>query len=147
MPARGDLAYICVNPKGVAAHLICELIDPPRASSASTRSGAVGSVEVDNDPTHAHTEIDAYSIGRHSHVDQRSMPLLLLHRPCVGRWAMSGQDVILSGNPGATNSQVVYPRGNQPTLKEVHVVPNPHKSGRSGISCLVKRIRPALVRS
>ena len=37
-------------------------------------------------------------------------------------------DVVLSGNPSATNSQVVYPRGSsKPTEKDVFVVPNPYK--------------------
>ena len=40
----------------------------------------------------------------------------------------SATDVILSGNPSATNAQVVYPRGSsQATEKNVFVVPNPYK--------------------
>jgi len=91
--------------------------------------------KVDNDPSHAHTEVDTlYSVGRYSYVDHNVLNGFPYFYSIVPVSVVPGDvpanDVILSGNPGATNAQVVYPRGDaQPTMKEVYVVPNPYKAG------------------
>jgi len=127
-----------VDPKGVSAHPLGDLIDPAAAivgiDTVEVRWDPVAR-KVDNDPSHAHTEVDTlYSVGRYSYVDHNVLNGFPYFYSIVPVSVVPGDvpanDVILSGNPGATNAQVVYPRGDaQPTMKEVYVVPNPYKAG------------------
>jgi hypothetical protein len=124
-----------VNPTGTPARPLGELID------LSAKMIQVNPVQVRWDPINrsvmtdsTYTEIDTlYSIGRYSFVDNNVLngfPYFYSIVPVsVVPGETSATDVILSGNPSATNSQVVYPRGDaQPSQSNVFVVPNPYKA-------------------
>lgn len=125
------------DPKGTAARNLAELIDPA-APIISTNEVEVRwdpvARRATNDSTKWTTEIDTlHAIGRYSFVDPNVLNGFPYFYSIVPVSIVPGEtaatDVVLSGNPGATNAQVVYPRGDaQPTQKEVHVVPNPFKA-------------------
>lgn len=125
------------DPKGTSARNLAELIDP------SSPVIAMNEVEVrwdpvarraTNDSTKWTTEIDTlHAVGRYSYVDPNVLNGFPYFYSIVPVSIVPGDtpatDVTLSGNPSATNAQVVYPRGDsQPTQKEVFVVPNPYKA-------------------
>jgi len=124
-----------VDPKGTPARSLSELVDP------SARMVEHHTVEVRWDPIHrvvmpdsSYTESDTlYAVGRYSFVDPNVLngfPYFYSIVPVsIVPGTTTDTDVILSGNPSATNSQVVYPRGDsKPNQKEVFVVPNPYKA-------------------
>ena len=125
------------DPKGTPARPLSELIDPAAPIvdlnevevrwNHATRS-------VSNNPDDWTTETDTlHAIGRYSFVDTNVLNGFPYFYSIVPVSIVPGQtaatDVVLSGNPSATNAQVVYPRGDsQPTQEEVYVVPNPYKA-------------------
>lgn len=124
-----------VNPTGTPARPLAELTDP------SAKIVEIHPVEVRWDPIEravspdsTYTEIDTlFSIGRYSFVDNNVLNGFPYFYSIVPVSIVPGEtaatDVILTGNPGATNSQVVYPRGDAAeTQKNVFVVPNPYKA-------------------
>ena len=125
------------DPKGTPARPLGELIDPS-AAIVSTNAVQVRWDPVErratNDSTKWSTEVDTlHSIGRYSFVDANVLNGFPYFYSIVPVSIVPGEtaatDVVLSGNPGATNAQVVYPRGDaKPTQKEVFVVPNPYKA-------------------
>lgn len=125
-----------VNPAGTPARRIGELIDPAAPIveahdvvvrwNATTRSVMSDSSYVESDTL--------YAIGRYSFVDDNVLngfPYFYSIVPVsIVPGVTSATDVTLSGNPGATNSQVVYPRSDaQNDQKNVYVVPNPYRVG------------------
>jgi hypothetical protein len=127
-----------INPTGTAARPLSELIDP------SIPAVRTDSVTVSWDPvarapsnTTFHTEIDTlFAVGRYSYTDAHVLngfpyfysivPISVVPGNASGTIA----DVLLIGNPSATNAQVVYPRSDaQNTQTGVYVVPNPYKGG------------------
>ena len=123
------------NPKGTPARPLGELIDPSaplvERHDVKVRWDPVAR-RVYSDTTN-YTERDTlYAIGRYTYVDDRVLngfPYFYSIVPVsIVPGETSATDVILSGNPSATNTQVVYPRGSsQATEKNVFVVPNPYK--------------------
>ena len=124
-----------VNPTGTPARPLGELID------LSAKMVQVNPVQVRWDPIDrrvmtdsSYTEVDTlYSIGRYSIVDNNVLngfPYFYSIVPVsVVPGETSATDVVLSGNPSATNSQVIYPRGDAQTNQtNVYVVPNPYKA-------------------
>lgn len=126
-----------VDPKGTSARRLSELIDPS-APIISTNTVQVRwdpvARRATNDSTKWTTEIDTlHAIGRYSFVDTNVLNGFPYFYSIVPVSVVPGEtaatDVTLSGNPSATNSQVVYPRGDaQPTQEAVYVVPNPYKA-------------------
>jgi hypothetical protein len=123
-----------VNPKGTPARPLSELIDP------SAKLVEYHDVEVRWNPItrkvmpdSSYTETDSlYAVGRYSYVDPNVLNGFPYFYSIVPVSIVPGEtaatDVVLSGNPSATNSQVVYPRGDSKSnQKEVFVVPNPYK--------------------
>ena len=124
------------KPKGTPARPLTELIDP--AAPALT----IAPVEVRWDPERravrndsSYVESDTlFALGRYSFVDEHVLngfpyfysivPLSLVPGDSAGA------DILLSGNPNASNAQVVYPRGaSKNDQSHVFVVPNPYKGG------------------
>jgi hypothetical protein len=125
------------DPKGTSARNLAELIDPS-APIISTNSVQVRwdpeLRRATNDSTKWTTEIDTlHAIGRYSFVDPNVLNGFPYFYSIVPVSVVPGEtaatDAVLSGNPSATNSQVVYPRGDaKPTQEAVYVVPNPYKA-------------------
>jgi hypothetical protein len=127
-----------IDPTGTPARPLSELIDP---SVAAIR---VDSVTVSWDPvarapssTEFHTELDTlYAVGRYSFTDTHVLNGFPYFYSVVPVSVVPGNregtipDVLLVGNPSATNAQVVYPRSDaQNNMTNVYVVPNPYKGG------------------
>jgi hypothetical protein len=125
-----------VKSVGTPARPLSELIDP---SAPMVENHGV---EVRWNPVtrtvmsdSSYTESDTlYAIGRYSFVDHavlNGFPYFYSIVPLsVVPGATPSDDITLGGNPGATNSQVVYPRSDaQKDQKSVFVVPNPYKAG------------------
>jgi len=125
-----------VNPSGTPARRIGELIDPSAPSveahdvevrwNYTTRS-------VMNDSSYVESDT-LFAIGRYSFVDNsvlNGFPYFYSIVPVsIVPGLTSATDVTLSGNPGATNSQVVYPRSDaRDNQNDVYVVPNPYRAG------------------
>ena len=87
-----------------------------------------------NDSTKWTTEVDTlHAVGRYSFVDPNVLNGFPYFYSIVPVSIVPGDtpetDVVLRGNPSATNAQVVIPRGDsKQTQKEVYVVPNPYKA-------------------
>jgi hypothetical protein len=81
------------------------------------------------------TEYDTlYAVGRYSYVDTRVLNGFPYFYSIVPISVVPGEtvatDLLLMGNPSATNTQVVYPRADaQRDQEHVYVVPNPYKGG------------------
>jgi len=125
-----------VNPKGTPAHPLSDLIDPsvPIINISPTLvRWDPNRRAVRNDSSY--TEIDTlFAVGRYSFVDTHVLngfPYFYSIVPIsVVPGDSAGSDVVLQGNPSASNAQVVYPRGDSRNdQKEVFVVPNPYKGG------------------
>ncbi len=123
-----------INPKGTPARPLGELIDPSAPlvehHDVRVRWDPVGR-RVFNDSTYIETD-SLFAIGRYSYVDDKVLNGFAYFYSIVPVSIVPGEtsatDIVLSGNPSATNSQVVYPRGaSKPTEKDVFVVPNPYK--------------------
>ncbi len=124
------------NPRGTPARPLGELLDPSAkeilSDSVNVRWDPIGRRVTGGDTTH--TEVDTlFAVGRYSYVDNNVLngfPYFYSIVPVsIVPGTTSATDIILSGNPSATNAQVVYPRGDaQDTQKEVFVVPNPFKA-------------------
>jgi hypothetical protein len=123
-----------VDPKGTAARPLSELIDP------SLPVVRVDSVTVSWDPiqrrpsnTEFHIEYDSlFAVGRYSYVDKSVLNGFAYFYSIVPISIIPGSsaetDIVLVGNPSATNAQVVYPRSDaQKDQDRVYVVPNPYK--------------------
>ena len=124
------------DPKGTPARPLSEITDP---SAAVIR---VEDVTVSWDPvarrpslTQFHTEHDTlFAVGRYSFVDRTVLNGFPYFYSVVPVSIIPGStpdaDVTLTGNPSATNAQVVYPRSDsQKDTRHVFVVPNPFKGG------------------
>lgn len=122
-----------LDPTGTPARPLSELIDP------SIGYSRIDSVTVTWDPilkknsTNSHVEVDTlFAVGRYSYVDTHVLngfPYFYSIVP-VSIVPGSGQiaDIVLVGNPSATNAQVVYPRTDAASDQQhVFVVPNPYK--------------------
>lgn len=125
-----------VDPKGTAARSLSELIDP------SSPIVSIEPITVSWDPstrkasnTMFHTEYDTlFAVGRYTFVDPNVLngfPYFYSIVPVsVVPGTTAATDIILVGNPSATNSQVVYPRSDALNDQDhVFVVPNPYKGG------------------
>ena len=128
-----------VDPRGTSARSISELID------ASAPIINISPVIVRWDPVQrrvrsdtaftAYTEIDTlFAVGRYSYVDTHVLngfPYFYSIVPLsIVPGDSAGADIVLQGNPNASNSQVVYPRGASLNDQDhVFVVPNPYKGG------------------
>src|SRR5439155_23922260 len=124
------------DPKGTPAHPLSDLVDP------SIPIVNISPVLVRWDPNRrrvrndsSYTEVDTlFAVGRYSFVDPHVLngfPYFYSVVPIsVVPGDSAGSDVILQGNPSASNAQVVYPRGDSRNdQKKVFVVPNPYKGG------------------
>lgn len=125
-----------VNPKGTPARPLGEILDPSAALILRD------SVEVRWDPINrrvtggdtSYVLVDSlFAVGRYSYVDNNVLngfPYFYSIVPVsIVPGATAATDIVLTGNPSATNSQVVYPRGDsQTSQKDVFVVPNPYKA-------------------
>jgi hypothetical protein len=85
--------------------------------------------------TQTQREVDTlFAIGRYSFVDKNVLNGFPYFYSIVPVSVVPGNtpedDIVLSGTPGATNSQVVYPRADAQTGQDkVFVVPNPYHAG------------------
>jgi hypothetical protein len=124
------------RPAGTAARPLSELIDPSAPMLLTTRT------VVRWDPARrmarsdsSYTEDDTlYAVGRYSYVDTHVLNGFPYFYSIVPMSIVPGDtpetDLLLQGNPGASNSQVVYPRGDaKPDQDHVYVVPNPYRAG------------------
>jgi hypothetical protein len=81
------------------------------------------------------TEIDTlFAVGRYSYVDTHVLNGFPYFYSVVPISVVPGEtaetDLVLQGNPSASNAQVVYPRGDSRNNQDnVFVVPNPYKGG------------------
>lgn len=125
-----------VNPKGTPARPLAELIDP------SIPIVNISPIQVRWDPVRrlvrndsSYTEIDTlFGVGRYTYVDTHVLNGFPYFYSIVPVSLVPGDsvpgDVVLQGNPSASNAQVVYPRGDSKNnQKDVFVVPNPYKGG------------------
>lgn len=125
-----------VDPTGTSAHPLSELIDPTAPILT------IEPVVVRWDPARRKTRNDSsyvqidtlFALGRYSFVDTHVLNGFPYFYSIVPISIVPGDtpdgDLILQGNPSATNAQVIYPRGNaQPDQEHVFVVPNPYKGG------------------
>jgi hypothetical protein len=125
-----------VDPAGTPARSLSELIDP----SASMLS--VSPVVVRWDPAQRKVRSDSsyvqedtlYALGRYTYVDTHVLNGFPYFYSIVPLSIVPGEtaetDLLLQGNPSATNAQVVYPRGDaQSDQEHVFVVPNPYRGG------------------
>ncbi len=125
-----------VNPAGTAANPLSALIDP------STPMVNINPVVVRWDPNQRKVRNDSsyvqddtlFAVGRYSFVDTHVLdgfPYFYSIVPVsIVPGATPDGDLILEGNPSATNAQVVYPRADaQKDQDHVYVVPNPYKGG------------------
>jgi len=125
-----------LNPKGTPARPLAELVDPaiPLIN--------ISPILVRWDPNRravrndsSYTEIDTlFAVGRYTFVDTHVLNGFAYFYSVVPISVVPGDsaatDVILQGNPSASNSQVVYPRGDSKNdQSNVFVVPNPYKGG------------------
>jgi hypothetical protein len=124
-----------VDPSGTPARSLSELVDAsapvifkediPVRWNPVTRSVFTDS---------SYTEVDTlFAVGRYSFVDENVLNGFPYFYSIVPVSIVPGltaeQDVVLTSNPSAQNSQVVYPRGGaQDDQKNVYVVPNPYKA-------------------
>lgn len=124
-----------VDPKGTPARSLSELIDPSAPivfkQDVEVRWNPVGrNVFADS----SYTESDTlFAVGRYSYVDENVLNGFPYFYSIVPVSIVPGltaeQDVVLTSNPSAQNSQAVYPRGDaQDDQKHVFVVPNPFKN-------------------
>jgi hypothetical protein len=124
------------SPGGTPAHPLSELIDP----TAPILS--ISPIIVRWDPAirrtrndSSYTEVDTlFALGRYSFVDTHVLNGFPYFYSIVPISVVPGDtpdgDLLLQGNPSATNAQVIYPRGDaQPDQQHVFVVPNPYKGG------------------
>ncbi len=124
-----------VDPTGTPAHPLSELIDPSVGIVHRDSVNVTWDSSGDSLTTIAHTERDTlFAVGRYSFVDTHVLngfPYFYSIVPVSivpGRGNVS--DIVLIGNPSATNAQVVYPRSDaQKDQTHVYVVPNPYKGG------------------
>ena len=128
-----------LDPKGTPARPLPELIDPSAPiitiTEVPVRWDPVRR-RVNNDPDYTPiTEQDTlFALGRYSFVDDHVLngfPYFYSIVPVsVVPGETSATDLLLMGNPSATNAQVVYPRADaQRDQEHVYVVPNPYKGG------------------
>jgi hypothetical protein len=124
------------DPKGTPARPLSELVDPAApfltVTPVDVRWDPVLRVARDDS---SYIQVDTlFAVGRYSCVDTHVLngfpyfysivPLSLVPGDSAGA------DVVLQGNPGAFNAQVVYPRGASGNdQSHVFVVPNPYKGG------------------
>jgi hypothetical protein len=127
------------DPKGTPARPLSELIDP------TTPIVTINSVPVRWDPVERRVITDPgyvpvieqdtlYAVGRYSYVDTHVLNGFPYFYSIVPLSIVPGEtaatDLLLMGNPSATNAQVVYPRADaQRDQEHVYVVPNPYKGG------------------
>jgi hypothetical protein len=125
-----------IDPKGTPARPLGELLDPSVAvvehHNVKVRWDQLNR-KVYSDSTSFIESDTLFAIGRYSFVDHNVLNGFAYFYSIVPVSIVPGDtpatDIILSGNPSATNSQVVYPRGaSQTTQKDVFVVPNPFKA-------------------
>ncbi len=125
-----------VDPRGTAAHPLSELTDP------SSPIININPVVVRWDPNQRRVRNDSsytqqdtlFALGRYSYVDTHVLNGFPYFYSIVPVSVVPGDppagDLLLQGNPSATNAQVVYPRGDaQRDQDHVYVVPNPYKGG------------------
>ena len=127
-----------VDPKGTAARPLSELIDTSSPivsiSPVLVRWDPV-TRSVKGDSGFAYIEIDTlFAVGRYSYVDTHVLNGFPYFYSVVPISVVPGEtvstDLILQGNPSASNAQVVYPRGDSRNDQDnVFVVPNPYKGG------------------
>lgn len=124
-----------VDPKGTPARSLSELIDPSSPivfkQDIEVRWNPVGRNVF---PDSSYVESDTlFAVGRYSFVDENVLNGFPYFYSIVPVSIVPGltaeQDVVLTSNPSAQNSQAVYPRGDaQDDQKHVFVVPNPFKN-------------------
>jgi len=125
-----------VQVKGTSARPLSELTD------ASAPVVNVNSVVVRWDPVQrvvrndsSYVEYDTlFAVGRYSYVDTHVLNGFPYFYSVVPLSVVPGDsaatDLLLQGNPSASNAQVVYPRGSSLNEQQsVYVVPNPYKGG------------------
>ena len=125
-----------VDPAGTAAHPLSEVIDP------SAPVVNINPVIVRWDPNLRKVRNDSsyvqedtlFAVGRYSFVDTHVLDGFPYFYSIVPVSIVPGDtpdgDLILQGNPSATNAQVIYPRADaQRDQDHVFVVPNPYKGG------------------
>ncbi|HEX7079131.1 MAG TPA: hypothetical protein VF363_11980 [Candidatus Eisenbacteria bacterium] len=125
-----------VDPKGTAAHPLAELIDPSSVIVQITPI-TVSWDPVERKPSNTtfHTEYDSlFAVGHYSFVDDNVLngfPYFYSIVPVsIVPGSTAAGDIVLVGNPSATNAQVVYPRSDAVNNQDhVFVVPNPYKGG------------------
>jgi hypothetical protein len=127
-----------LNPTGTSAKPLSDLIDPS-IPAVRAESVTVSWDPVAKAPSNStfHTEIDTmYAVGRYSFTDTHVLNGFAYFYSIVPVSIVPGNregtisDVVLIGNPSATNAQVVYPRSDaQNNQTNVYVVPNPYKGG------------------
>jgi hypothetical protein len=125
-----------VNPAGTPARPLSELIDPSAPIIKITPvTVSWDPVARAPSPTQFHVEYDTlFAVGRYSFVDTNVLNGFPYFYSIVPVSSVPGltaaQDILLIGNPSATNAQVVYPRSDaQNNQRNVYVVPNPYKAG------------------
>jgi hypothetical protein len=127
------------DPKGTPARPLSELVDP------SAPIVTIQSIPVRWDPVlrrarsdpgfTPYTEQDTlFALGRYSFVDNHVLNGFPYFYSIVPISVVPGEtaetDILLMGNPSATNAQVVYPRADAKRGQDsVYVVPNPYKGG------------------
>jgi hypothetical protein len=125
-----------LHPEGTPARSLSELIDPS-APMLSTSSVIVrwdpALRRVRNDSSYVEQDT-LYALGRYSYTDTHVLNGFPYFYSIVPISIVPGdtpdKDLLLQGNPSATNAQVVYPRGeSRPDQEHVYVVPNPYKGG------------------
>jgi hypothetical protein len=125
-----------LQPAGTPARPLSELVDP------SARILSMNSTVVRWDPAQRRVRNDSsyveedtlFALGRYSYVDTHVLNGFPYFYSIVPVSVVPGEtadtDLLLQGNPSATNAQVVYPRGDsKPDQEHVFVVPNPYRGG------------------
>jgi hypothetical protein len=122
-----------VDPSGTPAHPLSDLIDPSVGVVHRDSVNVTWDSSGDSLTTIAHTERDTlFAVGRYSFVDTHVLNGFPYFYSIVPVSIVPGRgnvaDIVLIGNPSATNAQVVYPRSDaQKDQTHVFVVPNPYK--------------------
>ena len=125
-----------IDPGATAARPLSEIVDVSAPLVRVTPVTVTWSWELRRSSVATlHTEYDSlFTVGRYSFVDRHVLngfpyfysivPISVVPAPTPE------DDILMIGNPNATNAQVIYPRSDsQNDQDRVYVVPNPYKAG------------------
>jgi hypothetical protein len=125
-----------LEPGSTAARPLSELIDPSAALVRITPATVSWDPELRRpSPFAIRTELDTlFAVGRYSIVDRHVLNGFPYFYSIVPVSIVPGPtpdaDILMIGNPNATNAQVVYPRiDSRNDQDHVYVVPNPYRGG------------------